>query len=60
MPIGGLKEKIIAGHKAGMEHILIPKKNYERDLDDIPDEVLSGLEVHSVSRIEEVLDFMLK
>jgi len=60
MPIGGLKEKIIAAHKAGIDYVLIPKKNYERDIDDIPDEVVESLEIISVTRIEEVLDFMLK
>ncbi len=59
LPIGGLKEKIIAAHKAGIEFVLIPKKNYERDLDDIPDEVVESLEIIPVTRIEEVLDHML-
>ncbi len=36
LPIGGLKEKLIAAHKAGVTKALIPKKNYKRDLDDIP------------------------
>ncbi len=55
MPIGGLKEKLIAAHKAGMKEVLIPEKNYERDLIDIPDEVKDALEIIPVSRIEEVL-----
>ena len=55
MPIGGLKEKLIAAHKAGMKEVLIPEKNYERDLVDIPDEVKDTLEIIPVSRIEEVL-----
>ena len=60
MPIGGLKEKIIAAHKAGISYVLVPDKNFSRDLVDIPDEVKAGLEIKSVSRIEEVLDFMLE
>jgi ATP-dependent Lon protease len=59
MPIGGLKEKIIAAHKAGIKYVLIPKKNYERDLVDIPDEVKESLEIKAVTRVEEVLDHML-
>ncbi|EIF50963.1 endopeptidase La [Sulfurovum sp. AR] len=55
LPIGGLKEKLIAAYKAGVEKALIPMKNYERDLDDIPDEVKNNVEVIGVSRIEEVL-----
>jgi ATP-dependent Lon protease len=59
LPIGGLKEKLIAAHKANMSKALIPSKNYERDLDDIPDEVKESLEIVSVSRIEEVLKEVL-
>lgn len=55
LPIGGLKEKLIAAHKAKMSKVLIPSKNYERDLDEIPDEVKESLEIVAVSRIEEVL-----
>ncbi|MCW8894658.1 MAG: endopeptidase La [Sulfurimonas sp.] len=59
LPIGGLREKLIAAHKAGMSKVLIPIKNYERDLDDIPDEVKASLEIIPVSRVEEVLDQIL-
>ncbi|RUM62916.1 MAG: endopeptidase La [Sulfurimonas sp.] len=59
LPIGGLKEKLIAAHRAKMTKVLIPKKNYERDLDDIPDEVLQNVEIVAVKRIEEVLQIML-
>ncbi|MFA5234725.1 MAG: endopeptidase La [Sulfurimonas sp.] len=59
LPIGGLREKLIAAHKAEMSKVLIPVKNYERDLEDIPDEVKESLEIISVSRIEEVLNHVL-
>jgi ATP-dependent Lon protease len=59
LPIGGLKEKLIAAHRAGMILALIPQKNYERDLSDIPDEVKNALEIVGVSRIEEVLERLL-
>ncbi len=55
LPIGGLKEKLIAAYKAGVKTALIPSKNYKRDLKDIPDEVKSAINIISVSRIEEVL-----
>ncbi|MEA1879557.1 MAG: endopeptidase La [Campylobacterota bacterium] len=55
LPIGGLKEKLIAAYKAGVEKALIPMKNYERDLDEIPDEVKNKVKIIGVSRIEEVL-----
>jgi ATP-dependent Lon protease len=59
LPIGGLKEKLIAAFKANINTALIPKKNYERDLEDIPDEVKSKMEMIPVTRIEEVLDYTL-
>ncbi len=55
LPIGGLKEKLIAAYKSGVKKALIPKKNYERDLEDIPKEVLDNIEIIPVTRIEEVL-----
>ncbi len=59
LPIGGLKEKLIAAHKAGMSKVLIPQKNYIRDLDDIPDEVKENVEIIGVSTVKEVLEIML-
>ncbi|MCK5110435.1 MAG: endopeptidase La [Arcobacteraceae bacterium] len=55
LPIGGLKEKLIAAHKAKMKKVLIPKKNYKRDLSEIPDEVKESLEIIAVNNISEVL-----
>jgi ATP-dependent Lon protease len=55
LPIGGLKEKLIAGYKAGVTKVLIPEKNYERDLEDIPDEVKNAMKIIPVSVIDEVL-----
>ncbi|MDX1808047.1 MAG: endopeptidase La [Sulfurospirillaceae bacterium] len=55
LPIGGLKEKLIAAYKAKIKTVLIPKKNYERDLEDIPEEVKSKMEFIPVTRVEEVL-----
>ena len=59
LPIGGLKEKLIAAHKAGMTKALIPAKNYERDLEDIPQEVQDAMEIVGVSRVEAVLKEIL-
>ncbi len=55
LPIGGLKEKLIAAHKAKIKTALIPKKNYEKDLKDIPDEVKEAMDIIPVTKIEEVL-----
>ncbi len=55
LPIGGLKEKLIAAYKAGITVALIPQKNFERDIDEIPDEVKEALKIVPVSGIEDVL-----
>ena len=55
LPIGGLKEKLIAAHKAKMTKALIPRKNFERDLDDMPDEVKEAINIMPVDTIEDVL-----
>src|SRR5437868_2698640 len=54
MPIGGLKEKLLAALRGGLKTVLIPKEN-ERDLPEIPDNVKKGLEIVSVSTVDEVL-----
>ncbi|TQR60575.1 endopeptidase La [Campylobacter troglodytis] len=59
LPIGGLKEKLIAAYKADIKTALIPTKNYERDLKDIPLEVRESLKIIQVTRIEEVLEYAL-
>ena len=59
LPIGGLKEKLIAAYKADMTKVLIPAKNYERDLEDIPKEVREALKIVPVKRVEEVLKQVL-
>ena len=58
LPIGGLKEKLLAAHRGGIKTVIIPKIN-ERDLKEIPDNVLSGLDIHPVTWIDEVLKLAL-
>ncbi|OEF26975.1 endopeptidase La [Vibrio rumoiensis] len=58
LPIGGLKEKLLAAHRGGIKTILIPKDN-ERDLEDIPANVIADLVVKPVQWIEEVLPVAL-
>ncbi|PCK32637.1 endopeptidase La [Pseudoalteromonas piscicida] len=58
LPIGGLKEKLLAAHRGGIKRVLIPKKN-ERDLKEIPENVLEGLDIHAVSWIDDVLSLAL-
>ena len=55
LPIGGLKEKLLAAHRGGIKMVLIPKDN-EKDLAEIPDNVKRGLEIVPVTTVDEVLD----
>lgn len=59
LPIGGLKEKLIAAYKAGVKKAIIPLKNYDRDLKDIPQQVRDNMEVIGVEDITEVLKVAL-
>lgn len=58
MPIGGLKEKLIAAHTAGLSRVIIPADN-EADLEDVPEEVKLGLEILPVGHIRDVLKYAL-
>lgn len=58
-PIGGVKEKVLAAHRAGIKRIILPKRN-EADVDDIPEDVKSDLQIVFVSGIAEVLDAALE
>jgi len=58
LPIGGLKEKVLAAHRAGMTQVIIPAEN-EKDLKDVPEEVLEDLTIHFVETMDEVLRIAL-
>ncbi|MEV0383956.1 endopeptidase La [Nonomuraea sp. NPDC050643] len=58
LPIGGVKQKLLAAHRAGITTVLIPARN-EPDLDDVPEEVRNELTIHPVSDVREVLDIAL-
>src|SRR5206468_4364582 len=58
LPIGGVKEKVLAAHRAGMKNIILPKDN-EKDLADIPKNVLDALNVYMVQTMDEVLKVAL-
>lgn len=59
LPIGGLKEKLIAAHKAGIKKALIPIKNYQQDLDEISPQIKEQMQIIGVSTIKEVLKIAL-
>ena len=59
MQIGGLKEKLLAAHRAGIKHVIIPKDN-EKDLVDIPTKVREDIKITPVETVDEVLKIALK
>ncbi|MES3037308.1 MAG: endopeptidase La [Bdellovibrionota bacterium] len=58
MPVGGIKEKVLAAHRAGIKNIILPKWN-EQDAKEIPEEVRKEISIHFVSHINEVLKLAL-
>jgi len=58
LPIGGVKEKVLAAHRAGIRNVLLPAKN-EDDLKEIPETVREQIQIHLVSDMDEVLDIAL-
>ncbi|MGO3883117.1 MAG: endopeptidase La [Proteus vulgaris] len=59
LPIGGLKEKLLAAHRGGIKTVLIPDEN-KRDLEEIPENIVADLDIHPVKIIEEVLSLALQ
>jgi ATP-dependent Lon protease len=58
LPIGGIKEKVLGAHRAGIKHIILPKDN-EGDLEDIPEDVRTQLDFHCVETLDEVYEVAL-
>jgi ATP-dependent Lon protease len=58
LPIGGVKEKVLAAHRAGITEIILPKEN-EKDLEDIPGNIRKKLDIHLVEHMDEVLRIAL-
>ena len=58
LPVGGIKEKVLAARSAGVKHIILPAKN-EKDLEEIPPNVKDELSFHFVNKMDEVIKFAL-
>src|SRR5207253_4545070 len=59
LPIGGLKEKLLAAHRGGIKTVLIPQENV-KDLAEIPDNIKNRLDIHPVKWIDQVLEMALE
>jgi ATP-dependent Lon protease len=59
LPIGGLKQKVLAAHRAGLTEVILPMRN-EGDLDDVPEQVRDEMTFHIAERIEQVLGWALQ
>ena len=59
LPVGGIKEKLLAAHRGGTKRVVLPEKN-RRDLDDVPEDVRADLDLHFVSSLEETLPLVLR
>ena len=58
LPIGGVREKVLAAHRVGIQRVLLPKQN-AKDLVDVPEDVRKEMEILVCDRIEQVLDYAL-
>jgi ATP-dependent Lon protease len=58
LPVGGIKEKVLAAHRAGLRTVILPKRN-EKDLEDVPEEVRNEMEFVLVDRVDQVFDAAL-
>jgi ATP-dependent Lon protease len=58
MPVGGIKEKVLAAHRAGIKSIILPKFN-EKDMEDVPENVKEEIKFHFVENIRQVLRIAL-
>ncbi len=59
LPVGGIKEKLLAAHRFGVKTVLIPARN-ERDLEEVPKDVRDQLTVHMIKRVDEILPIVLE
>src|SRR5205823_5258040 len=59
LPIGGVKQKVLAAHRAGLKEVILPKRN-EGDLDDVPEQVREQIAFHAAESIDQVLAWAIE
>ena len=59
LPVGGIKDKVLAASRAGIDTVVLPRRN-EKDLVDVPDDVKEGLTIHLVDAVDDVLPLVIE
>jgi ATP-dependent Lon protease len=59
LPVGGIKEKVLAAHRLGVKEVILPKRNEKAVKEDLPEKIRNDIKIHLVSSIEEVLEMAL-
>jgi ATP-dependent Lon protease len=59
LPIGGVKQKVLAAHRMGLKEVILPQRN-EKDIDDVPKSVREAMTFHLASRVDDVLKYALE
>jgi len=59
LPVGGIREKVLAAHRAGVKAVIFPARN-EADIKDIPDDIKKDLTIHTTSELSDIIDLVLK
>jgi ATP-dependent Lon protease len=59
LPIGGVKQKVLAAHRAGLKEVILPARN-EADLDDVPEQVRQDMTFHLVDQVDKVFELALE
>ncbi len=59
LPVGGIKEKVLAAHRAGIQTVILPEKN-RKDLEEVPQKIRKGMRFHLIKRMEEVARLALR
>ena len=60
LPVGGIKEKVLAAHRAGLKRVILPERNRKDMLEDVPEEVRQSIQIEYADTVRRVLDWVLE
>ena len=60
LPVGGIKEKVLAAHRCGLVHVVLPQQNRKQVDEDLGDDLRRAVEIHYISQVDELLDLALE